>query len=308
MGHGIAPLGRFTAVLAWAAAAVAALWMFGAPHDLRLVATIVFGAGAAGVGLWLFVRSFAVLRSIGDVPTSRLASANQGLVEVVGTARLANTDLTSLKPRHVWHRIVIEERSSRRGWLPGWGHWSATHVETSDRPFAVEDGTAAAIVLPYGATVLCASRTVTREDGRRVTREAIRPGERVYVLGQLTSHQDAISLEDETNRIAADWRMQPEKRDAFDSNRNGVLDTDELLRLHVAAQVEARRELRRPQPDETHVIMAPPDQPAFVISTLPVRDLFRGFALRALAGAALFIGGIAIAGTMLAGPFATTLF
>lgn len=299
-----AALSRFTGPLAWSGAGVAALWIFDAPRDLRLVATIVFGVVTAGVGLWLFVRSFAVLRSIGDVPTSRLASANQGLVEVVGTARHPNTDLTSLKPRHVWHRVVIEERSGR----PGWGHWQTTHLETSDRPFVVEDGSASALVLPHGATVLCASRTVTREDGRRVTREAIRPGERVYVLGQLTSHQDAFSLEDETHRIAADWRMQPEKRDAFDSNRNGVLDTDELLRLHMAAQAEARRELRRPQPDETHVIMAPPDHPAFVISTLPARDLFRGFALRALAGAVLFTGGIAIAGAMMVGPFATTSF
>lgn len=277
---------------------VAGLWLSGAPGTWRIGATFILAVAIAAAGATRFARRYRIPRSIGDLPTSRLASANQGLVEVIGVARPAASDLTSIRPRQVWHRVIIEERTGGLWLLPGSGHWDTTHVETSEKPFAVDDGSATAIVLPHGATVLCEGRTVLEEDGRRVTREAIRPGEQIYVLGLLTSHQDSPSPQEEAERIAADWRMQPEKRDAFDSNRNGVLDADELLRLHRAAQVEARRAARRPPPGEAHVIMAPSDSNAFVISNLPPRDLFRAYTSRTFAGAAMLLAGLIVAASL----------
>lgn len=62
--------------------------------------------------------------------------------------------------------------------------------------------------------------------------------------------------------------------------------------------MEARRAGRRPPPGETHVIMAPSDSNAFVISNLQPRDLFPAYTMRTFAGAAMLLAGLIVAASL----------
>jgi hypothetical protein len=231
---------------------------------------------ALASGARVFAGAVRIRMLIRDLPTTRLGSAAQGYVELLGTARADHRELTRLRPRCLWQRSEYLERGAPMAWLglPIRTPWVMTHVDEEGDPFWLDDGTGRALVFPHGARIVARPAEVLRDDDRQVRRASIRPGDRLYVLGQLTSHQPVRDLADEAQITAADWTMSPEQRRRFDSNGDGVLDDRELLNLRLAAAEEARRTLRRPPSDEQHRVMSPPDGRPFVISTLPPARLF----------------------------------
>lgn len=262
--------------------------------------------------LWRARTAFLHARLIADLPTSRVRSASQGLVELAGLARAADAPLSApLSGRPcLWWRYRIERyRSGRRG-----NSWVTVEKGASEAPLALDDGSGHCLVLPEGGEVR--SHRVKRWTGRqrrpptadgatgsnllgallgqryRYTEELIADGDPLYVLGHFETDDggrlaDVRSLQGDILRA---WKQQyPALVADHDQDGDGALDAAEWEAVRAAARREARAEQRRRgrQPAE-HRLRKPDDLP-LLISTLPESRLDRSLRWRALGFAVAFL-------------------
>ena len=104
----------------------------------------------AVIGLIAWTSTFRRRRAITDTPTSRIASAAQGYVELSGQGR-ALDDPPLYAPLTqapcLWYRFQIEERT-------GQNKWQTIDSGESDVPFILEDGSGRCVIDPDGAEIL----------------------------------------------------------------------------------------------------------------------------------------------------------
>jgi hypothetical protein len=118
----------------------------------------ISAAMAAG-GAWIFQSAFGRLRlrrSVADTPTSKIRSAAMGKVELKGLAAVLGRALTapfSGRPC-VWVRWLVEEEKTSVD-SKGRRHksWQSIAHGVSGEPFQLDDGTGTLMVLPAGAEV-----------------------------------------------------------------------------------------------------------------------------------------------------------
>ena len=123
---------------------------------LLTLGVAVVGGGAAAL------RSLKIARLIEDTPTSRIRSAAQGYVELVGRGRpLAGTEnLAPLTQRPcIWWRYRISRKTKRGGSKRSRDAWQTVASGTSALPFQLDDGTGQCIVKPDGAEVVATEST-----------------------------------------------------------------------------------------------------------------------------------------------------
>jgi len=126
-----------------------------------------FWSGLALAGtlfcLWRARTSLARARLIADLPTSRVRSASQGLVELAGFARTAGEALVaplSGRPCLWWRYRIERHRSTRHG-----SSWTTVERGASEAPLALDDGSGHCLILPDGGEVH--SHRVKRWTGHR---------------------------------------------------------------------------------------------------------------------------------------------
>ena len=114
---------------------------------------LVVGLAAGAVYcFWYAFKAWAKNRTIEDTPTSRVRSAAQGYVELIGHG-LPVPDAVNKAPLSglpcAWWRYKIQERrySGRSR------SWSTVQSDTSDKPFLLDDGTGQCLIDPRGAEV-----------------------------------------------------------------------------------------------------------------------------------------------------------
>lgn len=239
---------------------------------------LIAGGSAASLlcGPFLWLRALRMRRAVSGVATGRLASAPQGYVELHGRARRLTEDFSMVRPHWVWQRITRSRASPA--------------LEVTGTPFCFSDGDAQAVVLPEGADVTCKNRHVEHGDHGKTVTESIHSGESLYILGYLSSLEDVRNLAAEAERIAGEIRLDPAARKPFDTDANGWLDVNELLKLHESAQKMAQEQAVG---RETHVIARPPDGRPYLISTLPIRSMSARFLAYAWFGSAMGLAGAA---------------
>ena len=70
--------------------------------------------------LWLWRANFRRARAVADTPTSRIASAHQGYVELHGVARSDQPEpmrAPLTKRPCVWYRYTIERKGGKNKWI-----------------------------------------------------------------------------------------------------------------------------------------------------------------------------------------------
>lgn len=262
--------------------------------------------------LWRARSAFARARLIADLPTSRVRSASQGLVELAGFARAAGEAQSaplSGRPCLWWRYRIERHRSGRRG-----NSWVTVEKGASAAPLKLDDGSGHCLILPDGGEVR--SHRVKRWTGRqrrppssgeaadrslfgallgqryRYTEELIADGDPLYVLGHFET-DDGGRLAD-VNRLQGDilraWKGHyPTLVADHDRDGDGALDATEWEAVRAAARREAHAEQRRRgrQPVE-HRLRKPEDLP-LLISTLPENRLARTLRWQALGFAIAFL-------------------
>lgn len=253
---------------------------------------------ALPVAVWFAALSWVVaqrrLRQIRNTPTSRIASAAQGLVELKGYGLpTGEAPLTSpLRSRPcIWFRYCIEER---RG-----DNWSVVESATSDEPFLLDDGSSIAVVRPAGAQVQTRNKLLWRNGERRYTEEWIFPKARLYLLGELASENPAayaLDARKDTSDLLGQWKGdQVALRARFDSDRDGEISLAEwqAAQKQAALQVAGEHAQVRALP-ATHVVRAPGGNRAFIIGDAAesdITDKARRSALLRMGWFALVLGG-----------------
>lgn len=217
-------------------------------------------------------RALMKKRLVENVPTSRIASAAQGYVEIRGTIeKVAGCTVTGALSGTpcVWYRYMISEAS------PQSDADSSKVFEQGGRgvPFLLRDETGECLVNPEGAAVTCPRTDSHARDRRRYSEWALRPGDSVYVVGAFASR--ATSAEEapdqQVRAVVRKWLEKPPdfvKR--FDADGDRRISAAELAKAHQAARAELSR--RTVAQGGVHDLSDPGDGRPFLIFSSQEHD------------------------------------
>jgi hypothetical protein len=254
-------------------------------YVLPIIALVAFAA-------WML--SLRRLLVISDTPASRIASAAQGYVELVGHARPfpGNPLLSrySLLPC-VWHRYTIEQRERD-------GKWHQIESGRSADSFLLDDGSGLCLIDPENAEVLTRSTEVSMNGtDYRCTESLILPNERVYAIGEFSTiggEAADLNLEKDVSDLLSTWKHnKPDLLARFDLDKDGQIDEKEWM----LARAQARREVRkthneiRTQPG-THMLHRPRDGRLFLITNIEADKLAWRYKFWAWLHLAVLIGAV----------------
>lgn len=220
-------------------------------------------------------------RLILDTPTSRIASAAQGYVEVTGRARqVHDTPLLSkltLLPC-VWYRYIIErERSDNKG-------YDIVEQGASDDTILIDDGSGQCFIDPDYAEVITSHKQVWKKGDYRYTEYLLSPLDTLYVIGEFTTLGGAGSVLDskgDLNALLTEWkRDKVSLHERFDLDKDGQIDPHEWELALLAAKREVAKqhgEIRLK--DGVHLLRKPGNGRLFLLSNLQEENLARKYVL-----------------------------
>lgn len=244
----------------------------------------LFVLGEAGAEVWqgfVFVSlllslyawhfNFRRLLAIVEHPTSTVAAAAQGYVELKGRARQLlplRSPLTHTPC--VWFRYWVYVKDQQNV-------WRLADYRSSEQEFELEDVTGRCVVDPTNAEVMLAERHDKTQHDHKYIELLIREGKSIYVLGELetiTAQTAARQLHKEVSELLADWKKAPQRlKQRFDLNGDGEIDMQEWAQARelAAQEVLVRNGLANQQ--EKHKIRAPRDRRLFLISAVSPEQL-----------------------------------
>lgn len=288
----------------------------------------LLAAAAALCAFYFAFRYISLARLIEDTPTTRIGFAQQGYVELNGTALPMNGSPISapLSGRQCcWFHYKIEKKGSK--------NWRVVERQRSDQSFMLQDDSGSCRIDPIGARVTTRERTVWYGNSRfpgsidqtrasqksntwrailtqdigivnryRYTEELILPNTPLYAMGKFKTQDEIdhrMNRDRTTREILNLWKQDKASLLArFDRDRNGNIDQDEWQQARLAASAEGAREYRQAVTGEApHALSdtGSSNQP-YLISTLPQFDLVKRFKLIASGSITAFFiaGGIGV--------------
>lgn len=254
-------------------------WLSGAIHFVILFIAIESESAEAWpyallamalVSFCAWVANYRRYRQIHDLPTSRIASAAQGYVELFGRAEmLPGVPVSSRLSRQAccWYHFEIEEKTSDN-------KWRTVDSGASVEQFLLIDSTGQCVISPQGAEVLSQSHRCWTEGDRRYTESLLLPRCELYAIGAFSTVSGAgASAADEradVGKLLGEWKAnQRGLLERFDLDKDGKLD----LREWELARLQAQREVRK-QHSETqsrgvegvHLLRKPADGRLFLLA------------------------------------------
>jgi len=239
------------------------------------------------------------LRAIRGTPTSRVASAAQGYVELIGRGKpFGDTPLIS-KCRQLpclWYRYTIEQRGAKDKWQ------TIDSGESSDS-FLLRDDSGDCVVDPEHAEIVTKHRDQWQEGDYRYTEWKLINSDSLYIIGEFRTRSGAIEFDSraELNALLAEWKQdKPALHARFDLNNDGELDMNEWLLARQAAKREVAKKKRdaHAQPD-IHLIGQPRDGKLFLISNLTPEKLSRRYLFWSWVHVVIFFGALGALGWLL---------
>jgi hypothetical protein len=230
-----------------------------------------------GISFVLWILSFRRARAVADTPTSRVASAPQGYVELHGIARqhpgqLVTAPLTSTPC--VWYRYLVEEKRGK--------NWRVVQRGLSEETFILDDGSGEAVVDPEWAEVMTDHYRCWIEARMRYTEWLLVPADRLYAIGEFATvggSSTQLDARADLNALLADWKKnQPELKRRFDLDANGQIGPKEWeLAVRAARREIGRRHQEiRSQPG-VNVVRAPGQGRLFLLSNFEPGRLERRY-------------------------------
>lgn len=268
---------------------------------LLLLAGFHFGSHQAWrwiLALMAFISLLAWLsalhrkRLIIGTPTSRIASAAQGYVELLGRACPEGAPILgkcSLLPC-LWYRYTVEKRNHKH-------EWRTVSSGESTAPFRLDDGSGTCVIDPAGAEIIARHKDTWQIGDERYTEWKILEGDEVYVLGEfktLGGSHNLLTHDELVKQVLSEWKQNHANLlRRFDLDNNGMLDMDEWLLARQAAKREARKRLNeaRAEPD-THFMLQPHDGRLYLISNLSPEKLARRYTLWTWLHLLIFFGAL----------------
>lgn len=248
------------------------------------------------INLWAWLLALGRRRAIMDTPTSRVASATQGYVELIGTGQpLSDAQLASPMTQLpcLWYRYTVEERDNNE--------WKQTDHGESDLPFLLDDGSGSCEIDPRGAEIHTTHKETRTLGDRRTTEYILLKGDRLYALGEFNSDNGEHVVLDrrrDVGELLGEWKTdQTDLYRRFDLDRSGGIDEKEweLARHAAEREVEQRHREIRARPMR-HFLAKPRWGKPFLISNHPPEKLGRRYGWLGAVHLILLVGALVGAG------------
>lgn len=227
----------------------------------------------APLSLIAWTSAWRRARAVADTPTSRVASAAQGYVELIGSGKPLAAPLMS-PLSHVpclWFRYTVERKDNENKWVQ-------EDKGESDASFILDDDSGECVVDPEGAEMLITKKDSWIQSDRRYTEWLLIERQKVYALGQFATRGSVdldLNLAEDVKLLLSEWKTRTaELLERFDLNKDGQLDLNEweLARAQAKREVAANhRELRASS--ELHVMHLPEDGRLYLISDMEPDNL-----------------------------------
>jgi hypothetical protein len=242
---------------------------------------------------WAWHANLKRYRTVADTPTSRIASAPQGYIEIVGRgqqppgAQLVSP-ITGLPC--LWYRYRIERRQDNR--------WEHVESGVSHDTFGISDGSGQLLVDPEGAEIITSRKQVSNAGNYRRTEWTLIEGETLYVIGEhitLGGPNAVLDKQSDLATLLTDWKADKAALLArFDADRDGEISLDEWERARQAASAEVdRAHLDIRLKDGVHLMRRPAHRRPFLIANREVTALVRHFRLWSWAHLAFIMAALA---------------
>ena len=268
---------------------------------LQIGTPLAWKASFALVGLtsfWAWYANLKRYRTVADTPTSRIASAPQGYVEIVGRGRQP-PGVQLLSPISglpcLWFRYRVERRNGDR--------WEHVESAVSHDTFGVDDGSGQLLIDPEGAEIRTSRKEVTTQGGYRRTEWTLIEGETIYAIGEhvtLGGPHAVLDKRADLAELLAEWKADKQALLArFDRDRDGEISLEEWEAARKAASDEVdRAHLDIRLADGIHLLRKPAHGQPFLVANREVAELVRHFRLWSWAHLAI-MGGALLALVML---------
>lgn len=235
--------------------------------------------GIALISLFAWIATLRRYRLISATPTSRIASAAQGYVELIGRAQAHGDPILgkfSLLPC-LWYRYKVERKNHKNA-------WRTESSGQSDAPFCLDDGSGTCVIDPQGAEIITQHQDTWQVGDYRYTEWKFIRQDKLYALGEFRTmggSNNPVTRNDLIKKVLAEWKMDnADLMKRFDLDGNGHLNIDEWMLARQAAKREADKRLLalRNEPD-THFLRQPRDGRLFLLSNLSPARLARRYAI-----------------------------
>ena len=245
------------------------------------------------ISLFAWFSALRRLRAVRDTPTSRIASAAQGYVELIGRGKqLSDPSLLSKLSALpcLWYRYKVERKNAKN-------EWTTQDSGESNDPFLIEDDSGRCVVDPSGAEILTNHKDTWTQGQYRYTEWKLLNIDSIYVIGQFRTFGGSstqVSARDEMNQVLMEWKQDMQSlHKRFDLDNDGELSMQEWMLARQAAKREAEKRVTeaRSQPD-TNYMLQPHDGRLFLISNLPQNKLERRYWFWTWAHLAIFFGAL----------------
>ncbi|MDP2110787.1 MAG: hypothetical protein Q8N48_07110 [Thiobacillus sp.] len=228
---------------------------------------------------WAWYANLKRYRTVADTPTSRIASAPQGYIELVGRGRQPPgaglvSPISGLPC--LWYRYRVERKNGDR--------WEHVESGISHDTFGIGDGSGLVLVDPDGAEILTSRKQVSNAGGYRKTEWTLIENETIYVIGEHVTLGGPNAMLDKKSDLAtllAEWKRDKAVLLArFDANRDGEISLDEWEHARQAAADEVdRAHLDIRLKDGIHLMRQPAHGRPFLVANREVTALVRHFRL-----------------------------
>lgn len=241
---------------------------------------------------WAWHANLKRYRTVADTPTSRIASAPQGFIEVVGRGKQPPGEQL-VSPVSglpcLWFRYRIERRNGDR--------WEHVESAVSHDTFGVDDGSGMLLVDPEGAEIRTSRKQVSTQGGYRRTEWTLIEGETIYAIGEhvtLGGPNAVLDKRADLARLLAEWKTDKQALLArFDRDRDGEISLEEWETARKAASDEVdRAHLDIRLADGIHLLRRPAHGRPFLIANREVTALVRHFHLWSWMHLAIMAGAL----------------
>jgi hypothetical protein len=248
---------HFTIVALAMQAETAAVW----PYALGAMSAVSFLAWAANHRRY---------RQIHDLPTSKVASAAQGYVELVGQADyLPGAPVMSRLSSSpcCWYSYKIEEQGSN-------DKWQTVDSGRSVEHFLLVDETGQCVISPEGAEVITNDHRHWQEGNYRYSEWLLLGKTVLYAIGNFstTSAVAAAAREERADvaELLAQWKKNERQlRARFDLDNDGRIGIKEWELARLQARREVRKqhaETRSRSVEGVHLLRKPADGRLFLLA------------------------------------------
>jgi hypothetical protein len=246
----------------------------------------------AAISLTTWLSALKRLRAVRDTPTSKIASAAQGYVELNGRGTaFGDTPLYSKLKLHpcLWYRYQIERRDSEKDWK------TEDSGESYDS-FLLRDQSGVCVIDPEQAEISTRHKECWTIDDHRYTEWTLNLEDRLYVIGEFRTKNCALEFNSrvELNELLAEWKKDmPALHRRFDLDNDGELGEKEwALARQAAKRVVAKNQQEMAANADMHLIGRPPDGKPYLISNLAPEKLSQRYLLWSWAHLTILLGAL----------------